>query len=82
MLGPLKLYLAQCMIASTATTGTPTGCRTLARFPHPQLGATNLIGTVGGVFFFAALCFNFVILLGNIVREKEESMFLSGTVQW
>jgi ABC-type multidrug transport system ATPase subunit/phosphodiesterase/alkaline phosphatase D-like protein len=39
--------------------------------PHPEIGTTDLIATVGTTFFFASLCFNFVILLGTIVREKE-----------
>jgi hypothetical protein len=44
---------------------------TVAKFPHPEIGTTDLIATVGTTFFFASLCFNFVILLGTIVREKE-----------
>jgi ABC-type multidrug transport system ATPase subunit len=44
---------------------------TISKMPHPEIGTTNVVASVGTTFFFASLCFNFVILLGTIVREKE-----------
>ena len=54
----------------------------VAEFPHPALVSSSVVGSLGAVFFFGALAFNFVILLGQMVKEKEvglrESLELMG----
>mmetsp|Transcript_22388 Transcript_22388/g.37501 ORF Transcript_22388/g.37501 Transcript_22388/m.37501 type:complete len:840 (+) Transcript_22388:121-2640(+) len=40
-------------------------------FPHPELTAASAVALYGPVFIFGAIMFNFVIQLGQIVREKE-----------
>jgi len=54
----------------------------LRKYPHPELITTDVIRTAGPPFFFAALCFNLVIQVGAIAREKEfhlrESMRVMG----
>jgi hypothetical protein len=46
----------------------------MRRSPQPLLAPSDLIGTTGSVFFFAALMFNFVVQVGAIVREKEDHL--------
>lgn len=46
----------------------------LVKFPHPEVLTTNIIGENGPLWFFAALMFNFVVGLGNIVSEKENKL--------
>ncbi|EGG17668.1 hypothetical protein DFA_08664 [Cavenderia fasciculata] len=58
-------------------------------YAHPELVIRDVIGDMGPVFFFAALMFNVVIQLGQIVREKElklregmKMMGLHDSVYW
>eukprot|EP01130_Rhizamoeba_saxonica_P017887 TRINITY_DN8798_c0_g1_i1.p1 TRINITY_DN8798_c0_g1~~TRINITY_DN8798_c0_g1_i1.p1 ORF type:complete len:1347 (+),score=353.90 TRINITY_DN8798_c0_g1_i1:25-4041(+) len=56
-----------------------------SEFPHPQLAPVDIIGTLGPIFIFGALMFNFVIQMGNLVREKQkhlrESMRVMGLIE-
>ncbi|GAM20834.1 hypothetical protein SAMD00019534_040090 [Acytostelium subglobosum LB1] len=56
---------------------------------HPELVIRDIIGDMGPIFFFAALMFNVVIQLGQIVLEKElklregmNMMGLKDSVYW
>ncbi|EFA83624.1 hypothetical protein PPL_02690 [Heterostelium album PN500] len=59
------------------------------QFPHPELVVEDIIKDMGPIFFFAALMFNVVIQLGQIVLEKElklregmNMMGLKDSVYW
>eukprot|EP01133_Synstelium_polycarpum_P001084 gene1084-1230_t len=58
-------------------------------YAHPELVIQDVIGDMGPTFFFAALMFNVVIQLGQIVLEKElklregmNMMGLKDSVYW
>lgn len=43
-------------------------------FPHPVLTQESTVGRVAPVFILASLTFNFVMLLTNVVKEKESGV--------
>lgn len=45
-----------------------------SQFAHPSTGNINIVGQAMGPFVFAANMFNFVLLLGSIVAERERGL--------
>uniref|UniRef100_A0A383W084 ABC transporter domain-containing protein n=1 Tax=Tetradesmus obliquus TaxID=3088 RepID=A0A383W084_TETOB len=49
----------------------------LAKFPHPSLQSSSLLGQVLSSFIFASLMFGFVTQMSNLVSEKQAGLRLA-----
>lgn len=46
----------------------------IAEFPHPAATSSSMAGAIAPTFFFASIMFQFVLLLHDVVAEKESGV--------